>query len=49
MTNIKFKKAHLMVYYVSVKNSSYFVQTVKIQHLVHHLENRQSRGTVPRS
>ena len=38
---------YLLVYYVSVKNPSYFVQTIKIQHLVHHLEIRQSRGAVP--
>jgi hypothetical protein len=39
---------YLLVNYVSVKkNPPYFVQTIKIQHLVHHLEIRQSRGTVP--
>ena len=40
---------YLLVHYVSVKNPYYFVQTAKIQHLVHHFENRHSRCTVPRS
>jgi len=32
-----FISVHLLVHYVSAKNPSYFVQTVKILHLFHHL------------